>query len=145
MEKTSIERLLDDYLQGLVLPVESSSLSLFAWLVIIALLVLLFIALWKWLNHQKQAKQKAIRQLKNLQHKYQRNKKRPTQTTAIELSRILRKGLSLPRLSCFKPQKVDDWEGFLKNLNAACYSNQAVSRIEIESLIKKSQHWLTET
>lgn len=137
--KSQIEDLLSEYLEGLILPEKSLSAPLIAWLLFATLLCLFLYGLWKWLAFRKQAKQCALRELKVL------NKnalKQEARTVAFKLAKLLSEGLKVSRLSLYHSQESKQWEGFTKRINSACYSTESLAESELQELIKQTENWL---
>ncbi len=141
MAKTSIEKLLGDHLQGLILPVENS-ISAFTLLALLGVLLLILMAIfWRWKKHTKKPAQQAKKKLKRLQ----KNANDSHKATVLQLAKILRDGLEVPRLELFestlKSEQANEWLVFQNKLELACYSSQA-QNFDLNSLFKQANHWL---
>lgn len=137
-KKTSLENLLDDTLQGLIIPEKPTSYEFIIILALVLLFALIVFGLWKWFNYYQQRKQKAIRSLNVLAQE----KGKAPQEMANKLSAILREGLDVPLLVLYQPEKKRQWQSFVNSLDTACYSNHNVSEADIKMLIKESRQWL---
>ncbi|MEE9327079.1 MAG: hypothetical protein V3U71_07260 [Cocleimonas sp.] len=137
--KSPIESLLSEYLEGLILPEKAISTPLIVWLLLATLLCILLYSLWKWLKFRKLAKQRALRDLKAIHKGLFRQE---TRLVAFKLAKLLRQGLNVSRLSLFHPQEVNKWEGFRKRINAACYSTEVLAESELQELIQQTEYWL---
>jgi hypothetical protein len=138
MAKTSIENLLEQHLQDLILPADKFVIDPLLLIGGAAILLLIFAGLiWRWNKHIKTPKQKAKRKLKKLQE----NPNDSSQATALQLSKILRDGLETPRLELFQPQDNKNWASFIKNIETACYSKETAN-IDLGSLFTQANYWL---
>lgn len=134
MAKTSVENLLDDHLQGLILPAESSDMNdISFWMIGLLLLTVIFFV-WKLNKHRKKPRQIALRKLKDLSSQQD--------DFAMQLTSILQQGLEIPRLEKYKPSNKKQWSAFILELEAACYSSNKPSRSDLENLLEQSDFWL---
>ncbi|HIQ14895.1 MAG TPA: DUF4381 domain-containing protein [Leucothrix sp.] len=140
--KTSVEKVMDDYLADLIIPERASTAAVFEWFFLAVLLIVIFLGIWKWLQFRKQVKQKALRQLHELQKNLTRQEPK---YTALKLAKLLRSGLKVTRLSLFFPKEKAQWQAFKHKLNSACYSTESITEDELTALIKQTRIWLEKT
>ena len=138
--KTGIENLLDDQLQGLLLPVESSTTNWQVLVTISLISLLILFMLWRWKLYRNTPQKINQREIQALHNSAGDNNN--TQSIAIKLSSLLRQGLELNRLDDYRPEEITKWEAFLLNLDKACYSTTSPSTPDLNSLFEESQYWL---
>lgn len=137
-------QLLNDKLQGLLLPPENSMTH---WSFILSLIIisLLLIALTVWLYHQHKQKPViiALIRLKHLKQQKRRDQSTPSdlQATALEIAQILRQGLEVTRLDNYQSKQKTSWEIFKSSLNNACYSTNP-NVMELKQIFTEAEHWL---
>jgi len=144
--KTSVEKLLDEQLNGLLLPPDN---TLFSWeaglgLIILSLCVLSVTLFYmrRYRHYHQQPAVAATRQLKALQNSSPRDK----QSTAIAITQILQRGLNVNRLDQYQSDahvERSAWEAFTTQLNKVCYSANNTEKISINQLINESHDWLS--
>jgi len=139
--KTGVEKLLGDYLEGLILPSIETPLDKLVYLGIVLLAFLIILAIWKWLAYRRQPQQIARRSLKQLRKNLSATDSQQNMV-AIQLCKILQQGLNVSRLQLFKPQDENRWHSFTNQLESACYSTDQVTDQDLKGLIDQSHYWL---
>jgi len=141
--KASIENLLDDQLQGLLMPPKEAGVNLPLWLGLALLLCLLLLGLWRWNKTRNSATAIAQRKLQALMQS-PANSSKASQSIAVELASLLCQGLGVNRLDQFQAENTQAWNTFQDKLNKACYSTQAVSDMQalLQALFNEAGHWL---
>lgn len=136
-EKTSIEKLANMNLEGLLLP-EPAPVS-YWWLWIIIGLLILIIAI-AWIRRCRSPKATALRSLKQLRkelsiegHDSQKIKK--------QVARSLCQGFGVTRLDNIMPDNMK-WREYLSTLETTLYANKPIEPQALSSLIKTAQNWL---
>ncbi len=136
-EKTSIEKLANMNLEGLLLPDPTPVSYWWIWM-IVGLLSLIVAIAWRKRYHSPKAT--ALRSLKKLRkelsldgHDSQRIKK--------QIARSLRQGFNETRLDKVMPNNMK-WREYLSTLETALYANKSSQPQELSSLIKTAQIWL---
>ncbi len=135
-EKTSVEKLANGQLEGLILPAPPETSFWWLWLIVGVFLAILAFA---WFKKRNSPKAKALRELKNLQAKITDEKQAKSIATDIAVS--LRHGLNLTRLDEFMPENIQ-WRNYLSDLDSAIYADKLPSQVDLLSLILKAQTWL---
>ena len=140
-EKTSIEKLANMNLEGLLLPDQAPASYGWIWL-IIGLLIL--ITVMAWVKKYRSPKATALRSLKQLQKDLSIDGY-DTQNIKKQIARSLRQGFSVTRLDHVMPDNIK-WRKYLSTLETALYANkpsesQPQSKV-LSSLIKNAQAWL---
>ena len=144
--KPPVEKLLDEQLNGLLIPPDN---TLFSWetglgLIFLSLCILstiVFLVLRYQHNRQKPAVA-ATRKLKALQNSHPTDQ----QSTAIAITQILRQGLTINRLDEYQSNDQNEkntWKAFTTQLNKACYSANSTEEITLTHLFNESHGWLS--
>lgn len=141
--KPPVEKLLDEQLNGLLIPPDN---TLFSWetglglifLFLFVLSAIVFLVLRYQHNRQKPAVA-ATRKLKALQNSHPTDQ----QSTAITITQILRQGLTINRLDEYQSNEKNTWEAFTSQLNKACYSANSTEEITLTQLFNESHDWLS--
>jgi hypothetical protein len=134
---------LDEQLQGLLFPPQSSAVSweLMLLLLLISLLVMI-LTIWLYRKHIQKPAIVAIKQLNILQQSTHTD----LQSTALKITHILRQGLQVTRLDSYHPPEKQQWDSYKSILDKACYStNTKLSNLpgnELQHLIKEAEIWL---
>ena len=135
-EKTSVEKLANGQLEGLIIPAPPEASYWWLWLVTG---LFLFMLAFFWLKKRNSPKAKALRELKYLQSKITDEKQAKNIATDIAVS--LRHGLNLTRLDEFMSENTQ-WREYLDKLDNAIYADKPPSQVDLFSLILKAQSWL---
>ncbi|MFK8028113.1 MAG: hypothetical protein AB8C40_08670 [Gammaproteobacteria bacterium] len=143
--KTSIERLLDTHLKGLILPEDQAATEISTWYYsgVVLLVLFLMFGIWRWYKFRQSPQQIALRRIKKL-HNFLRLGERHQQI-AIQLTSYLRQGLGSTRLDysqMSESPKRAEWLSFIGKLEAASYAKKPSSIEEMEMLFKQSYQWL---
>jgi hypothetical protein len=143
IDKSDIEKLLDDQLQGLMIPAESSEYGLVTWAVFVAVIALVLLFLWRYQQYRKTPVIMAKRKLKALHGGQQKD----TQARAIEMAKILCQGLGVARLDEYEPvtepESTDmDWNVFRVRLDSLCYTTSGQREDELNQLFSEACFWL---
>ncbi len=144
-EKTSIEKLANMNLEGLLLPDPTPISYWWIWM-IVGLLSLIVAIAWRKRYHSPKAT--ALRSLKKLrtQLKLQLRKElsidgHDSQRIKKQIARSLRQGFNETRLDKVMPNNMK-WREYLSTLETALYANKSSQPQELSSLIKTAQIWL---
>jgi hypothetical protein len=142
--KSSIENLLSDQLQGLLLPPSQDSDSGIYLLLGCATLCVGLLTILRWKQHRNTAARIAIKQIKVLQNEWNANPEN-RQVTAVQLAHLVREGLQITRLDTYLPQDTSSWNRFLKALDVLCYAPNKVDDTseELTQVIQESLDWLS--
>lgn len=136
--------MIQDQLQGLILPPQETAFEATLWLGLFLLLVLVGLALWRWIKSQNSASlkaQKALESLiKNSTASTYKNTLKNNQSTAIKCSQILNAGFRVKHLDQYKPTNADQWQSFYKKLTILCYSNDP--NIELYPVLQEAKMFL---
>ena len=138
--KSSVEKLLGNNLEGLILPEKSVVLSPPFFIVAAILTALVLFLFLCWLKQRKQAKAIAKRELSQLSSTLKNAE--TAQDFAAQLSTILRKGLGIQRLDNYKAQDKNAWQSFSSSLETACYSGKIATKDELQTLLEQTRFWL---
>lgn len=139
-DKTSIEKLANMNLEGLLLP-EPDPVSMWWFWVIIALLV--FIVLFAWAKKHRSPKAVALRSLKQLQFDLKDDGYDP-KTIKEQIAISLRQGFSVTRLDNVMPDNRQ-WCEYLSTLETELYANKESKPQALSSLITSAQSWLRDS
>ncbi len=145
--KSSLENLLSEQLQGLLLPPKETSFFGFSWEMMTAislLLCLLAVVVWRWWRYRNTPLEIAKRAIKTLRIHAGNDtaKPREPQKTSIQLVGILRQGLEITRLDEYKPQDIAAWNTFHSQLNSVCYSTTELPDNNLATLLEEALAWL---
>ncbi len=143
--KSSLENLLSEQLQGLLLPPKEPSFLGFSWEMLTGfslLLSLLAVIIWRWLRYRNTPLEIAKREIKTLRVQTDNDSAKP-QKTSIQLVKILRQGLGITRLDEYKPEDMSAWNTFQSQLNSVCYSTTEPTDITLTALFEESLKWLS--
>ncbi len=140
-DKTSIEKLANMNLEGLLLPEPAPVSYDWLWLVF-GLLVLITVAAWA--KKYRSPKATALRSLKQLQKKL--SKEASTDEHDIhnikkQIARSLRQGFNVTRLDNVMPDNMK-WREYLSTLETALYANKPSEPKALLPLIKSAETWL---
>ena len=136
-DKTSIERLANMNLEGLLLPEPAPASYWWLW-VIIGLLIV--VTMWLWLRKFRSPKATALRELKQL-HKDLKAKRADVKNIKEQIALSLRQGFEVTRLDNAMPDNMK-WREYLKSLEVALYANQSSDPQSLSLLITNAQTWL---
>ncbi len=136
-EKTSIEKLANMNLEGLLLPEPAPVSYWWLWMIVGLLILIIAIAGRKRYHSPKST---ALRQLKKMRkelsiegHDSQKIKK--------QIARSLRQGFGVTRLDNVMPDNMK-WREYLSTLETTLYANKPIEPQALSSLIKTAQNWL---
>ncbi len=140
--------MIQDQLQGLILPPPENGFNPVLWLGLFLLVALFGLAFWRWRKSQKSALLKARKALDLLIKSassstvapFRNNTLNNNQATAIKCSQILSAGFGVKRLDQYKPENANQWQSFYQKLITLCYSND--SNIEINLLLQEAKYFL---
>lgn len=132
--------MIEDQLQGLILPLPENGFSPVLWLGLFLIVTLLGLALWRWKKSQTSTLLIARKALETLIKTSSPDKDK--QATAIKCSQILSAGFGVKHLDQYHPADTSQWEKFYKKLNDLCYSNE--SNGELYSLLKEAKYFLSD-
>ena len=139
-EKTSIEKLANMNLEGLLLP-EPIAVS-YWWVWVIAALLIAIIA-WVWIKKYGTAKATALRELEKLRAVLN-DDKQDTKYIKVQIAQSLRQGFKVTRLDSVMPDNMK-WREYLSTLEMELYAKETSKLNEsqtLRSLIKDGQTWL---
>jgi len=140
-DKTSIEKLANMNLEGLLLP-ETVPVSYWWLWLILGLLIAIVTSLWAKKYYSPKAT--ALRELKRLHKDLKANlnaNKGDTKNIKKQIALSLRQGFNTTRLDKVMPNNMQ-WREYLISLETAIYSNKSDEIQELSSLIKSAQTWL---
>ncbi len=140
--------MIEDQLQGLILPPQENGFNAVLWLGLFLLATLLGLALWRWWKSHNTPLSKASKDLESLikcslvnittvSHNNSSNYK---QAAALQCSQILCAGFAVKHLDQYQASDADQWQLFYKKLNSLCYSNE--SNIELDPLLQEANSFL---
>lgn len=130
--------MLDDQLQGLLLPPEPISPFLLLGLGLV--LILIVVLLWySWRKHNT-PRAIAKRQLLRLQQAVEAGEV-DRKIAGLAVVKYLCQGLVVTRLDTYQAVNIDRWQHFLVNLNKACYAQKGEGS-ELTRLISEAMDWL---
>lgn len=135
--------MMEDQLQGLIIPAEDAGFNGDLWLGGALLLCLLILAVWRWHKVRHSSLVIAQNKLQKLIKNYSQDtdKSNSSQQTALDLVSILCQGFTVKRLDQVQTNDNKKWQSFHKQLNSACYSVNSDS--EITNLLNEAKVWLT--
>ncbi|MEE9352597.1 MAG: hypothetical protein V3U78_10075 [Thiotrichaceae bacterium] len=136
--KSSLENLLSDQLNGLLLPPDDGITSWIVMFVLGLLIVALGFIIGRWKHLRNSRVAVAKRELNRLE------RSKNVEQQVIQLASVLRKGLNVARLDEYKPKNLSAWKAFQTKLDVACYSNDNPTSQEIQTLFKQASVWLQE-
>lgn len=140
--------MIEDQLQGLILPSQENGFNAVLWLGLLLLATLLGLALWRWWKSQNTPLSKARKALESLIKRSSENTSTAThnssannkQVVALQCSQILCAGFAVKHLDQYQATNADQWQLFYKKLNSLCYSNE--SNIELDPLLQQAKSFL---
>ncbi len=134
-EKTSIEKLANMNLEGLLLPEPVSTSFLWLWILLGLFIV---VAIWAWCKNYQSPKATALRTLKQLQ---KNNDNNDAHEIKKQIAQSLRQGFNVTRLDTVMPDNLK-WREYLTTLETALYANKPSEPNTLLPLIKSAQTWL---
>ncbi len=140
--------MIEDQLQGLILPPQENGFNAVLWLGLFLLATLLGLALWRWWKSQNTPLSKACKALESLiKHSSEststaapNSSSNNKQAVALQCSQILCAGFAVKHLDQYQAPNADQWQLFHKKLNSLCYSND--SNIELGALLLEAKSYL---
>ncbi len=136
-DKTSIEKLANMNLEGLLLPEPVSVSYWWLWMIIGLLIVVIT---WAWIKKYHSPKATALRDLKQL-HKDLKSNNVDMESIKKQIAGSLRQGFNVTRLDNLMLDNMQ-WREYLSTLETALYSNNTSEPQELSSLITSAQNWL---
>ncbi len=144
-DKTSIEKLANMNLEGLLLPDPTPVSYWWLWVLIACFIV---VVTWLWRKKYRAPKATALRELKQLHRNLEVNKDDP-KSIKKQIALSLCQGFEVTRLDNVMPDNIQ-WREYLNTLERSLYSNETANgngnnNNEPEtllSLIKSAQSWL---
>ena len=136
-DKTSIEKLANMNLEGLLLPEPATVSYGWAWLIAGLLVATILLA---WRRKYKSPKTTALRELRRLQTDL-KNNDYDEKNIKKQIAQSLRQGFSATRLDYVMPDNIM-WREYLTDLETALYTNNPNDTQTLLSLIKSAQRWL---
>ncbi len=131
--------MIDEQLQGLIMPPETAELKVEHGLGLVLLLGILLFALWrwqKWRNSPLKIAEKNLQSLIKLNAKKTENK----QQISLRLVSLLCEFYGVKRLDQVQTTDNKKWDIFRTNLNSLCYSDHSESNIS--DLLNEAKQWL---
>ena len=140
--------MIEDQLQGLILPPQENGFNAVLWLGLFLLATLLGLALWRWWASQNTPLSKARKALESLIKYSSANTSTAThnnlsynkQAVALQCSQILCAGFAVKHLDQYQASNAEQWQLFYKKLNSLCYSSD--SNIELAPLLQEANSFL---
>ena len=140
--------MIEDQLQGLILPSQQNAFNAVLWLGLFLVVMLLGLALWRWWASQNTPLSKARKALESLIKYSSENTSTAThnnlsnnkQAVALQCSQILCAGFAVKHLDQYQASNAEQWQLFYKKLNSLCYSNE--SNIELDPLLQEANSFL---
>jgi hypothetical protein len=140
--------MIEDQLQGLILPLPENGFSPVLWLGLFLFITLYSLALWRLRKTQNSELFKARKALDFLIKSSSSsstassniNPSNNKQATAIKCSQILSAGFGVKNLDQYQPANNEQWQKFHQQLNTLCYSND--SSIKLYPLLQQAKSFL---
>lgn len=131
--------MMDDQLQGLIIPAQETEFNGELWFGGALLLCLLVLAVWRW---KKARRSPLVIAQKKLQTLIQFNAQHPNESHQVSLSlvSILCERFAVKRLDQITINTHKDWRVFEKKLNTASYSTD--SNTNMKALLDEAKIWI---
>ncbi len=136
-DKTSIEKLANMNLEGLLLPEPATVSYWWVWMIVG---LLIFVIVWAWRKKYHAPKATALRELKQL-HQDLKTNSADTKSIKKQIARSLRQGFNVTRLDNIMPDNMQ-WCEYLNTLETALYANKTSKPQVLSELITSAQNWL---